>query len=193
MHIAAANTPTPAFPDDAGAELWNEHLARVLAPDDQAFLARLVGYGMLSAPLGKVRVICLGNGANGKTTTLRAIRETLGSYASIVGLGTLRISKGSAGAVHFTEHNSLPLGSARSTIDWRTFVLPFDVTITEAERDRARLETLGAQAGEAILNWAMEGVGDYLIRGDLAPPANVARLTQSYLDGLAARRRSRAA
>ncbi|MFZ2031743.1 MAG: hypothetical protein WAU68_15640 [Vitreimonas sp.] len=193
MHPSTADQLS-AFAPATTAEIWQAHLDRVLpSPDDQAFLARVFGYGMLGAPQGKVRVICVGSGPSGKTTTLQAIRRTLGSYAGMTERGALRVSRNDKSTVHFTEHNSLPFGRARARIGLRTLVLPFDAVITEAERDRARVIGLADQCGEAILNWVMEGVGDYIIRGDLAPPPNVARFTQSYLDALAAPRRARAA
>jgi putative DNA primase/helicase len=72
-----------AYDPSAAGDLWSEHLEYFL-PDAEirAFLQRFFGYALLGAVREHVLLICYGpQGANGKSTTDRAIQFTLGDYA----------------------------------------------------------------------------------------------------------------
>ena len=72
-----------AYRPDAQAPIWEAFLARVL-PDAEVrgFVQRLVGVGLLGAVREHVLPIWTGTGANGKSVMDKAIRYTLGDYAS---------------------------------------------------------------------------------------------------------------
>ncbi len=61
----------------------------------------------------------------------------------------------------------------------RTNVVPWPVSIPEAEMDRDLEAKLAAEAS-GILNWALAGWADWLVRGDLGPPRAVMEATEEY-------------
>lgn len=62
---------------------------------------------------------------------------------------------------------------------WRRVILvPFDVQIPEPERDRHLVAKLMEERA-GVLNWLVEGLKDYLVRG-LDPPAAILDATQDY-------------
>lgn len=64
---------------------------------------------------------------------------------------------------------------------WRRLrLIPFEVTIPDAERDETLPEKLRAEL-PGILNWALAGCRDWLARG-LGLPEEVKRATQAYRD-----------
>ncbi|MFZ2031744.1 MAG: phage/plasmid primase, P4 family [Vitreimonas sp.] len=67
---------------DADDTPWQTHLKRIM-PDaeERAFLARLVGYSALGAPVRQLFVLLQGRGGDGKSVTLNVIRRVLGDYA----------------------------------------------------------------------------------------------------------------
>ena len=65
---------------------------------------------------------------------------------------------------------------------WRRVMLvPFEVKITEAEKDKHLEEKLRAEL-PGILVWAMRGLAEYK-EGGLAPPAKVIAATRAYREG----------
>jgi putative DNA primase/helicase len=81
-------------------------------------------------------------------------------------------------AVLVTNH--LPAVRGDDPAIWRRIrVVPFDVVIPEAERDKHLDERLQLQA-EAVLAWAVAGYRDYANRGDLGEPRAVTAATSTY-------------
>ncbi len=81
-------------------------------------------------------------------------------------------------AVLVTNH--LPAVRGDDPAIWRRIrVVPFNVVIPEAERDRHLDERLQLQA-EAVLAWAVSGYCDYAARGDLGEPEAVVVATDAY-------------
>jgi P4 family phage/plasmid primase-like protien len=75
--------------------------------------------------------------------------------------------------------NQLPVINETQEAIWRRFrVIPFEVTIPEAERDPALPEKLRAEL-PGILNWAISGCLDWQ-QGGLRPPAKVSNATKAY-------------
>jgi P4 family phage/plasmid primase-like protien len=69
--------------------------------DDQEmvdFFQRLIGYVLLGKPDEDILVIPYGNGANGKSTVLGAIREVLGAHARMSGADTFLAAQGATNA-----------------------------------------------------------------------------------------------
>ena len=76
--------------------------------------------------------------------------------------------------------NHLPAVRGDDPAIWRRIrVVPFDVVIPEAERDKHLDERLQLQA-EAVLTWAVAGWRDYSDRGDLGEPEAVKVATRAY-------------
>lgn len=81
-------------------------------------------------------------------------------------------------AVLVTNH--LPSVRGDDPAIWRRIrVVPFDVVIPEAERDKHLDERLQLQA-DAVLSWAVAGYRDYSARGDLGDPQAVTDATSAY-------------
>ena len=65
---------------------------------------------------------------------------------------------------------------------WRRLdLVPFDVTLPRGERVKDYAQLLLRDEGSGILNWALDGLRDYLDRG-LEPPSRVLGAGQSYRD-----------
>ena len=77
--------------------------------------------------------------------------------------------------------NHLPKVSGDDPAVWeRLRVVPFDVFIPEADRDKRLDEKLEVEA-EAVLAWAVAGYHDYIARGEnLAEPPDVLVATEKY-------------
>ncbi len=72
------------YDPQASAPLWTEHL-EYFQPDEQVrqFLQRFFGYALLGKVIEHVLLIAYGpKGANGKSTTDRAVQHALGDYAT---------------------------------------------------------------------------------------------------------------
>ena len=79
--------------------------------------------------------------------------------------------------------NKLPEVRGTDEGIWRRFrVIPFNVTIPEAERDRSLPEKLRAEL-PGILNWALAGCLDWQ-RNGLCPPAKITDATKAYRDDM---------
>jgi putative DNA primase/helicase len=68
----------------ATAPCWEQFLKQVL-PDDEVrrFVARLCGLALVGTQIEHVLVICLGGGANGKSTMTKVVADVLGDYAIV--------------------------------------------------------------------------------------------------------------
>lgn len=76
--------------------------------------------------------------------------------------------------------NSLPKVRGDDPAIWRRLrVVPFDVVIPEEERD-AELPARLREDADAVLTWAVEGLRDYLSRGNLDEPEAVTMATAAY-------------
>jgi putative DNA primase/helicase len=76
--------------------------------------------------------------------------------------------------------NNLPTISGADEAIWRRImVIPFNVTIPAAERDKTLQEKLVATELPGILNWAVEGLEGWYREG-LNPPARVLQSTRNY-------------
>lgn len=95
-----------AYVSNAACPRWEEFLARVL-PDEavRGFLQRFVGYSLTGDQGEQVFVILFGEGANGKSTFLRALQESIGSGYIIQCTADLLASRRERG--HPTEQADL--------------------------------------------------------------------------------------
>ncbi|MEI7456687.1 MAG: phage/plasmid primase, P4 family [Nitrosomonadales bacterium] len=96
-----------------------------------------------------------------------------------------RVPYGKADINFQPTHKLIMLGNHRPEITdmsngmWRRIALvPFDVTIPEADRDPHLLEKLKAE-GSGILNWMLAGLRQYQRHG-LKPPAKITGATAAY-------------
>lgn len=80
--------------------------------------------------------------------------------------------------VYVTNH--LPKVKGNDPAVWRRIrVVPFDVVVSEAQRDQTLPERLELSA-DAILTWAVEGWFDYEDNGGMNEPDTVRRATDAY-------------
>ncbi|MEV6726865.1 phage/plasmid primase, P4 family [Streptomyces xanthochromogenes] len=92
--VAGASLPDEDEGEPAGAQEWDQFLARIL-PDEEvrAFVQRLFGYAMLGKVTEHVMPIFTGTGANGKGTLRDALMAAFGDYAIEVDPAILMESK----------------------------------------------------------------------------------------------------
>ena len=87
-----------AYEPDAKAPTWECHLERVLPdPELRAFFKRLIGYALTGHTTEQILAILFGPGGTGKSTTLRALSETLGDYAAAAAAETFMQSRRGGG------------------------------------------------------------------------------------------------
>lgn len=80
--------------------------------------------------------------------------------------------------IYVTNH--LPKVKGNDPAVWRRIrVVPFDVVVSEAERDQTLPERLELSA-DAILTWAVQGWFDYEDQGGMNEPDTVRRATDDY-------------
>lgn len=73
------------FDPDAKAPLWEAHLSRCLPdPEVRAYFQRWMGYALTDHCREQKILIMIGEGANGKSTTLRVLQDLLGLYSASV-------------------------------------------------------------------------------------------------------------
>ncbi len=85
------------------------------------------------------------------------------------------------GAKIFIGTNHLPKIRGMDEGIWRRiWLFPFTVTIPPERRIRDYGDILFEQEGSGILNWMIEGLRQYLARGELVQPEAVKRATQEY-------------
>ena len=69
---------------DASAPMWDAFLERVLPDADvRRFVRLLAGLALLGSQPEHVLIICIGGGANGKSTMTRVMADVLGEYAIV--------------------------------------------------------------------------------------------------------------
>ena len=87
------------YDPDAQAPLFEETVGDVFFDDQDliSFFARLMGYSLLGQPDQDVIVIPHGDGCNGKSTVIGAIREALGAHAKMASADTF-VTRGSLGS-----------------------------------------------------------------------------------------------
>lgn len=72
------------YDEDAGAPGWTAFLEAILPdPDVRSFVQRLAGLALVGRQIEHILPICLGGGANGKSTLTRIIATVLGDYAAV--------------------------------------------------------------------------------------------------------------
>jgi len=100
MHQAATE-----YHPGAVAPQWRTFLERV-QPDDEVrgLIQRLAGLALVGQQLAHVMVVCIGNGANGKSTATRVLAEVLGDYAVVANRDLLLALKANT---HPTQKASL--------------------------------------------------------------------------------------
>ena len=88
-----------AFDPSARCPLWEQTVSEAFNGDTEmaAFLQRIAGYAMLGEPVEEVMFVFTGNGCNGKSTIVNAIREILGQSACTVEAETFTTTGGGAG------------------------------------------------------------------------------------------------
>lgn len=84
---------------DARADLFRQTVLDVFSGDAEmaGFFQRIVGYSVLGQPTEDIIVIAHGDGSNGKSTVLGAIRKALGSYAKSADAATFVSDPGRGG------------------------------------------------------------------------------------------------
>lgn len=76
-------------PDEVACPTWLALLERILpSPELRAFLQRAIGYSLTGDTREQVLFMCIGVGANGKTTTLDGCSRLLGDYGRRTDFGT---------------------------------------------------------------------------------------------------------
>lgn len=81
---------TADFDPKARAPAWKRHIEKVLPdPSVRAYVQRVFGYAMLGSKKEQAIFFCLGDGGDGKTTTLNAISDALGDYAAAFDIAKL--------------------------------------------------------------------------------------------------------
>ena len=100
---------------EARCPLWTETLMDVFFDDAEqvAFFQRLIGYTILGRPDEDLLIIPYGNGANGKSTVLGAIRIVLGGHARMSSAETFLTAQGAGGGAGGAREDVLRLRGAR--------------------------------------------------------------------------------
>jgi putative DNA primase/helicase len=82
-----------AYDASAQCPTWEAFLNKIMAGDESmvGFLQRTIGYSLTASIAEQCVFICLGLGANGKSTFLNALRELLGDYAAQTPSSTLMV------------------------------------------------------------------------------------------------------
>jgi putative DNA primase/helicase len=225
-----------AYDPAATAPAWEAFLDRIF-PDRPAlrtYVQRAVGYSLTGLTIEQIILLCVGRGANGKTTLLEAVAGMLADYASTVAAETLLSKKGDVTLVMndlaslqgrrfvtavesdmgrrmaegliknvtggeairvkrlyadvysitptfklWVGTNHKPIVRGTDHAIWRRLrLVPFEVTIPDAEQDHQLLEKLQAERA-GILSWAVEGCVAWQ-RDGLGTPEEVQRATAAY-------------
>lgn len=103
------------YDPDAAAPLWEQTVLEVFNHDAEMaeFFQRLVGYAAMGNPREDVMVIPWGNGSNGKSTLLGAIRRAFGGYARAADAATFVSDGGARGNAGGAREDLLRLKGAR--------------------------------------------------------------------------------
>jgi len=107
---------------DATAPQWDAFLERILpSQDTRDFVQRAVGYSLTGDTSERALFILHGTGANGKTTTLEAIRGVLGDYSLRTPTSTLMARQGDSVPSDVARLRGARFVSASETEDGRAF------------------------------------------------------------------------
>jgi putative DNA primase/helicase len=170
---------------------WGAFLDRVLDGNQRlvGFMRRYIGYGLTGSTREQVLAIAHGQGANGKTTLLKAAVSILGDYSQSVPMDTfLVVVARRLYREHFefvpqfklvivTNHRPTIRGTDHAI--WRRVKLvPFTVTIPPEERDPELPDKL-LEERAGILAWAVQGCAEWQRIG-LDPPEDVHAATEAY-------------
>jgi putative DNA primase/helicase len=222
------------YDPDAKCPTFEKFLERIMDGDQQliGYLQRCLGYAMTGDVSEKALFVLVGDGDNGKTTLVEAIRYVLGDYAGqvpieslmtrqsegiphdiarlkglrfvtsseveqgrklaeskikqITGMGTLQARHLYGEYFEFTpshkifmDTNHMPEVRGADNAIWnRLKVIPFNVSIPEAEKDKKLLEKLKAEAA-GILAWAVRGCIEWQKNG-LGEPSTVTAAVGAY-------------
>lgn len=95
-----AEAATAVYKEGAKCPLWEETLKAALGGDDGLvdYVQRIFGYAMLGQPKEEVLPIFYGNGGNGKSTIINAVRSIMGGAATTVEADTLTSMGGPSAA-----------------------------------------------------------------------------------------------
>jgi len=93
-HLSRLNTNV-RFDPAARSEAWETFLREVSCDDDAwvRFLQRVVGYSLLGNPVEQVWLFLVGQGANGKSVFLSALRHALGEYTATMPFSCLEAAR----------------------------------------------------------------------------------------------------
>lgn len=88
------------YAESAACPVFEQTVADVFFGDSDmvSFFQRLVGYSLLGTPKEQILVIPYGNGCNGKSTVLGAVREALGAHAKMASSETFLSSDKGGGS-----------------------------------------------------------------------------------------------
>src|SRR5262249_1591148 len=79
----------------AKCPLFDAFLDQIMAGDHEViwFVLRAIGYSLTGFTTEQCIFLCIGTGANGKTTLIRVIQELLGDYAQQMGMDSLMVQR----------------------------------------------------------------------------------------------------
>ncbi len=99
----------------ATAPLWEQTVSDVFMGNTEMvdYFQRVIGYSLLGNPTQDVMVIPYGNGSNGKSTLLGAVRKAFGSYARAAEAGTFVSDAKGGGNAGGAREDLLRLKGAR--------------------------------------------------------------------------------
>jgi len=82
-HYATCHTPVE-FVEGAEAPMWESALRAIFRDDEQLlrFFQKCVGYSLTGDVSEQVMFVCVGEGANGKSTVLEVVKALLGHYGA---------------------------------------------------------------------------------------------------------------
>ena len=82
-HFATCYTPVE-FVEGAQASMWESALRATFRDDQQLlhFFQKCIGYSLTGDVSEQVMFVCVGEGANGKSTVLEVVKELLGGYGA---------------------------------------------------------------------------------------------------------------
>jgi putative DNA primase/helicase len=179
---------TPYTPE-AKCPLWEGFLLQIMGGKSHLvdFIRRVVGY-CLTGSVAEQRLFVLhGNGSNGKSTLLgegRKLDEPLVKQATGSDAITCRRMREDFWQYTpefklFLAINFKPIIKGTDNAIWRRVrLIPFDVVIPEAQRDKGLMSKLLEEA-PGILAWAVRGCLDWQKSG-LRAPDEVLAATEEY-------------
>lgn len=168
------------FDPDAKCPRWERFLEEVFDRNSDliGYIYRAVGYSLTGETSEQCFFCCHGEGANGKSTFLNAVRHVLGSYALNLPLLYREFFTFKPLAKFWLAFNHPPLVADDSHGFWRrVHLIPFNRQF-DTKTDPKLEETLANEA-PGILAWAVRGCLDWQAQG-LTPPAVVQGATHAY-------------